>query len=193
VLLIDDLHWIDPGSDLFVVQIVEAVSATRTLLLVNFRPEYEADWRRKSWVLQLPMAPLGAEALAELVRDWVGSSPSVAALPALVGARSGGNPFFAEEIVLSLLENGRVVGTRGAYELVTALDAVEVPATVQSLLAARIDRLGDREKQLLYAAAVIGKEFSRPLLESVLFPPFEKGGQGGFLPAHHESPSIPLC
>ena len=168
VLQIDDLHWIDPGSDLFLTQIVEAVSATRTLLLVNFRPEYEAAWTRKSWVLQLPMAPLGAEALAELVRDWVGSSPSVAALPALVAERSGGNPFFAEEIVLSLLETGRLVGRRGAYELATPLDAVEVPATVQSLLAARIDRLGEREKQLLYAAAVIGKEFTRPLLEAAI-------------------------
>ena len=168
VLLIDDLHWIDPGSDLFLAQIVEAVSATHTLLLVNFRPEYEAAWTRKSWVLRLPMAPLSTGALAELVRDWVGSSPSVAAIPMLVGARSGGNPFFAEEIVLSLIETARLVGTRGAYELATAIDAVEVPATVQSLLAARIDRLGDREKQLLYTAAVIGKEFFRPLLESVV-------------------------
>jgi class 3 adenylate cyclase/tetratricopeptide (TPR) repeat protein len=168
VLLIDDLHWIDPGSDLFLAQIVEAVSATRTLLLVNFRPEYEAAWTRKSWVLQLPMAPLGADALAELVRDWIGSSPSVAALPALIAERSGGNPFFAEEIVLSLLDTGRLVGTRGVYELATEIDAIEVPATVQSLLAARIDRLGDREKQLLHAAAVIGKEFPRPLLESVV-------------------------
>ncbi len=168
VLLVDDLHWIDPGSDLFLAQIVEAVSATRTLLLVNFRPEYQADWTRKSWVLQLPMAPLGAEALADLVRDWVGSSPSVAGLPALVGARSGGNPFFAEEIVLSLLDTGRLVGVRGAYELATAIDALQVPATVQSLLAARIDRLGAREKLLLYTAAVIGKEFLRPLLEAVI-------------------------
>ena len=168
VLLIDDLHWIDPGSDLFVAQIVEAVSATRTLLLVNFRPEYAADWTRKSWVLQLPMAPLGPDALAELVRDWVGSHASVAELPALVGARSGGNPFFAEEIVLTLLETGRLVGTRGAYQLATTIDAVEVPATVQALLAARIDRLGEREKQLLYTAAVIGKEFPRPLLEAVM-------------------------
>jgi predicted ATPase len=78
------------------------------------------------------MAPLGAEALAQLVRDWVGSSPSVAALPALVGARSGGNPFFAEEIVLSLLDTGRLVGRRGAYELATPVDAVEVPATVSA-------------------------------------------------------------
>jgi adenylate cyclase len=114
------------------------------------------------------MAPLGADALAELVRDWVGAGPSVAALPALVGARSGGNPFLAVEIVLSLLDTGRLVGRRGAYELVTEIDAVDVPATVQALLAARIDRLGEREKQLLYTAAVIGKEFQRPLLEAVL-------------------------
>ena len=114
MLLIDDLHWIDPGSDLFVAQIVEAVSATRTLLLVNFRPEYQADWTRKSWVLQLPMAPLGADALAELVRDWVGSGRSVAELPALIGARSGGNPFFAEEIVLLAARHGTSGGERGS-------------------------------------------------------------------------------
>ncbi len=168
VLLIDDLHWIDPGSDLFVAQIVEAVSATRTLLLVNFRPEYEADWTRKSWVLQLPMAPLDATALAILVRDWVGAHPSVAGLPDLVEARSGGNPFFAEEIVRALLETRRLLGIRGAYELMGTIESVEVPATVQALLAARIDRLGEREKQVLYTAAVIGKEFPRPLLESAI-------------------------
>jgi len=168
VLLIDDLHWIDPGSDLFLAQIVEAVSTTRTLLLVNFRPEYEADWTRKSWVLQLPLAPLGAQALADLVHDWVGSRPSVTALVDLIGARSGGNPFFAEEIVLSLVETGKLVGTRGSYELTTAITGVEMPATVHALLAARIDRLGEHEKLLLYTAAVIGREFSRPLLSSVL-------------------------
>ena len=168
VLLIDDLHWIDPGSDLFVGQIVEAVDTTRTLLLVNFRPEYTADWLRKSWVLQLPMAPLTGDALAELVRDWVGSNPSVVSLPAHIGGRSGGNPFFAEEIVLSLIETQRLVGERGHYNLTTVIDAIEIPATVQSLLAARIDRLTDRDKQLLCVAAVIGKEFARPLLESVI-------------------------
>ena len=167
VILIDDLHWIDPGSDAFVAQIVEAVSATHTFLLANFRPEYHADWLHKSWVLQLPMMPLGANALTELVRDWVGTAPSVAKLPALIGARSGGNPFFSEEIVLSLLDTGRLTGTRGAYELVGSLDTLDVPATVQAVLAARIDRLGEREKLVLYAAAVIGLEFPRPLLEVV--------------------------
>ena len=168
VILIDDLHWIDAGSDLFVAQIVEAVSSTRTLLLVNFRPEYTATWTRKSWVLQLPMAPLGAAALAELVRDWVGSNPSVIMLPDLIGERSGGNPFFAEEIVLMLLDTGKLVGTRGDYQLTSNIGALDVPPTVKSLLAARIDHLGEREKQVLFTAAVIGKEFTRPLLEAEL-------------------------
>ncbi len=114
------------------------------------------------------MAPLSADALADLVRDWVGSSPSVAALPALVGARSGGNPFFAEEIVLSLLDTGtprrrarRLRADDGDRDGRGAGDGAVV-------LAARIDRLGEREKQLLYTAAVIGKEFPRPLLEAVV-------------------------
>ena len=70
--------------------------------------------------------------------------------------------------MLSLLDTGKLVGTRGSYELTAAIESLEVPATVKSLLAARIDRLGEREKQVLYTAAVIGKEFARPLLESVI-------------------------
>ncbi len=168
VMLVDDLHWIDPGSDRFLAQIVEAVRDARALLLVNFRPEYNADWTRQPWVLQLPVTPLQPPALAELVRDWVGNDTSVAALPDLIAARSGGNPFFAEEIVLSLVETGRLEGVRGSYRLETAVDSIQVPTTVRSLLASRIDRLMDREKQLLYTAAVIGKTFSRPLLEAVI-------------------------
>ena len=88
-------------------------------------------------------------------------------LPAVVGARSRGNPLFAEEIVLSLVETGILVGERGSYALAAPIESIDVPATIQTLLAARIDRLGEREKQALYCAAVIGKEFPRPLLEAV--------------------------
>lgn len=168
VLLVDDLHWIDPGSDRFLAQIVEAVSATHTFLLVNYRPEYTADWTRKSWVLQLPVAPLGPDALAELIRDWLGNHPSVVDLSALIAERSGGNPFFAEEIVLSMIDAGHLVGSRSAYELVTPIDSVAVPTTVRAVLSARIDRLGEAEKQTLYTAAVIGKDFPKPILESAM-------------------------
>ena len=168
VLLLDDLHWIDPGSDAFLAHSVEAAGQTRTLWLVNFRPEYQAAWMGKSYYQQLPLRPLGAESIAALLSDLLGTDASVAALPARIHERTGGNPFFIEEIVQSLVESGSLAGTRGAYRLVIATDALELPGTVQSVLAARLDRLPEREKRLLQTAAVIGKEFSGPLLRAVV-------------------------
>jgi predicted ATPase/class 3 adenylate cyclase len=168
VLLLDDLHWIDPGSDAFLAHSIEAAAQTRTLWLVNFRPEYHADWMSKSFYQQLPLRPLGAEEIAALLSDLLGNDPSVAALPVHIQDRTGGNPFFIEEIVQSLVENGSLEGSRGAYRLTTSDDALELPATVQNVLAARLDRLPEREKRLLQTASVIGKEFSGGLLESVV-------------------------
>ena len=168
VLLLDDLHWIDPGSDAFLAHSVEAAAQTRTLWLVNFRPEYHADWMSKSFYQQLPLRPLGAEAIAALLADLLGSDGSVAALPARIHERTGGNPFFIEEIVQSLVESGSLVGTKGAYRLVTDVEKLEIPGTVQSVLAARLDRLPEREKRLLQTASVLGKEFSGALLERVV-------------------------
>jgi class 3 adenylate cyclase/tetratricopeptide (TPR) repeat protein len=168
VLFLDDLHWIDPGSDAFLAQSVDAAAQTRTLWLVNFRPEYQAAWMSKSYYQQLPLRPLEPEAVAALLEDLLGNDPSVAGLPARVHERTGGNPFFTEEIVQSLVEDGNLVGTRGAYRLETEIDALHIPNTVRSVLAARLDRLGEREKRLLQTASVIGKEFSDPLLRALV-------------------------
>jgi class 3 adenylate cyclase/tetratricopeptide (TPR) repeat protein len=168
VMLLDDLHWIDPGSDAFLAHSVEAAAHTRTLWLVNFRPEYHAEWMKKSFYQQLPLRPLGVEAIAALLRDLLGNDASVSALPARIHERTGGNPFFIEEVVQSLVENGSLEGSKGAYRLVTSDNALELPATVQNVLAARLDRLPDREKRLLQTASVIGKEFSGVLLERVV-------------------------
>jgi len=168
VTLVDDLHWIDAGSDAFLAQIVEAVRGTRMLLLVNFRPEYHADWMQKSYYQQLPLLPLAPEAIQELLDDLLGRDPSVSALPELIRERTGGNPFFIEEIVESLAEGGSLAGTRGAYRRITPVESLEIPATVEVVLAARIDRLAEREKQVLQAASVIGKEFSEPVLARVV-------------------------
>ena len=165
VLLVDDLHWIDPASDGFLAQIVEAVIGSRTMLLVNFRPEYQASWTRQSHYQQLPVLPLGPEEIEELLRHLLGEDASVVALFARIRARTGGNPFFIEEVVQSLAEVGSLDGERGRYRLMAPVDEVAVPASVQAVLAARIDRLAEREKQLLQTAAVIGKEFSEPILE----------------------------
>jgi adenylate cyclase len=167
LLFVDDVHWIDPASDGFLAQLVEAVTGTRALLLVNFRPEYQADWFRKSHYQQLPLLPLGPEGIQALLRDLLGEDASVAELFEPIRERTGGNPFFVEEVVQSLAEAGTLEGSRGAYRLRGALDEVSVPASVQAVLAARIDRLAEREKRLLQTAAVIGKRFSEPVLAAV--------------------------
>src|SRR5262245_5868313 len=167
VLLLDDAHWIDAGSDAFLAQAVEAASGTRTLLLVNFRPEYHAAWMSKSYYRQVPLRPLGREATAELLADLLGRDPSLAGLSEKVHERTCGNPFFIEEVVLSLAENGSLDGTRGAYRLVAAVQELEIPGAVQAVLAARIDRLPGREKHLLQTASVIGKELPEAILQRV--------------------------
>src|SRR5262245_27708554 len=168
VTFIEDLHWIDAGSAAWLEQIVEAAAGSKTMLLVTFRPEYHAAWMQKSWYRQLPLLPLSAEAIRELLRDLLGTDPSLAGLADAVHARTGGNPFFAEEIVQNLIESRSLEGRRGAYRLVTRVEDLEVPPTVQSVLAARIDRLGEREKQALQASSEIGREFTEPILSAVL-------------------------
>jgi class 3 adenylate cyclase len=163
VLLIEDLHWLDPASEGFLGAIVEAVSGTHVLLVANFRPEFEAAWMRRSWYQRLPLSLLGKEAAEELLAELLGSDPSLVSLVAAIRERTRGNPFFVEEIVQSLAESGTLVGARGAYRLARSGEVQVLPETVQAVLGARIDRLPEREKQVLYAAAVVGREFSQTL------------------------------
>jgi class 3 adenylate cyclase len=167
LLLLEDLHWIDGGSAPFVETLVDAVATTRTLLLVTFRPEYHAGWMQKSQYLQLPLLPLGAEASGELLHELLGSDPSVRALAERIRERTAGNPFFAEEIVQALADAGSLDGSKGAYRLRTPVETLVLPASVQVVLGARIDRLPEREKHVLQTAAVIGKEFGEPVLRRV--------------------------
>jgi class 3 adenylate cyclase len=168
ITMIEDLHWLDEASEDFVAELVDARAGSRNLLLLNFRPEYHADWMQKSWYRQIPLTPLGKEAIAELLEDLLGSDPSIASLVGPIHARTGGNPFFAEEVAQTLIESAHLEGERGAYRLVTPIERLEVPATVHALLAARIDRLAEHEKHVLQAAAVIGKDFKEPILADVL-------------------------
>ncbi len=168
VILLEDLHWFDGASDAFLETFVESVPATRDLWLLNFRPEYQARWMQRSYYQHLPLQPLAPDAIRQLLRDELGGDASVAALPETIHARTKGNPFFIEEVVQTLIESGHLTGTRGAYRLTTPVEALQVPATVQAVLAARIDRLAEREKQVLQTAAVIGKTFGEGLLRRVL-------------------------
>ncbi len=162
--LMEDAHWFDAGTEIFVTQAVEAIQGSRALAILNFRPEYSAEWMRKSYYRQISLAPLGPEAIKALLADLLGEHPSLNGLPDLIQERTAGNPFFIEEVVRALAESGNLEGKRGAYRLVRPVEETAVPPTVNTVLAARIDRLSEREKSLLQSAAVIGSEFSEPVL-----------------------------
>lgn len=167
IYFIDDAHWLDAASSEFVAQLADAIGGTRALLLLNFRPEYQAEWMAKSYYRQVPLLPLDSESIGELLQDLLGTDPSVAELPGLIRERAEGNPFFTEEIVRGLILSGMLTGERGAHRLVQPLRKIDLPATVQTVLAARIDRLAEVEKRVLQTAAVIGKRFSRSAVERV--------------------------
>jgi class 3 adenylate cyclase len=167
VVVVDDLHWIDQASDEVVGQFAEAIEGARAMFLVNFRQDYEAPWMRRSHYEQLPLLPLGREGTEAMLEDLLGSDPSIEELKERLRERTGGNPFFIEEIVQSLTESGALEGARGGRRMVRPLEAVSVPPTVHVVLAARIDRLPEREKALLQTASVIGKRFSEEVLKKV--------------------------
>jgi class 3 adenylate cyclase/tetratricopeptide (TPR) repeat protein len=167
LLVFEDLHWIDTETQALLDSLVESLPTARLLLLVNYRPDYQHGWGRKTYYLQLRLDPLPPASADELLQALLGDDPSVAPLKHLLIARTGGNPFFLEESVRTLVETQALVGDQGAYHLARALPSIQVPATVQTVLAARIDRLPPEEKSLLHTAAVIGHEVPLALLQAV--------------------------
>jgi len=147
-------------------------------MLVNYRPEYQHSWGAKTYYSQLRLDALPAESAGELLESLVGSDPALAPLKTLLIARTAGNPLFLEESVRTLVETRALVGTRGAHRLAQPVEAIQVPATVQSILASRIDRLPLHEKRLLQSAAVIGKDIPFALLQGIAELPEEELRRG---------------
>jgi class 3 adenylate cyclase/tetratricopeptide (TPR) repeat protein len=167
VLLFEDLHWIDDETQGLLDALVDSLPTARVVLLVNYRPEYRHTWGGQSCYTQLRINPLPAASAGELLDDLLGSSRPLEPLKRLLLDRTEGNPFFLEEMVRTLIESGVLVGDRGSFRLARALDTSHVPATVQAVLAARIDRLPSPVKYLLQSAAVIGKTTALTLLGTV--------------------------
>jgi predicted ATPase/class 3 adenylate cyclase len=167
LLVCENLHWIDTETQAFLDGLVESLPAARLLLLVNYRPEYQHGWGTKTYYIQIRLDPLPPEGTAEVLQAILGDDSSLAPLKPLLIARTEGNPFFLEESVRTMVETQMLVGTPGAYRLAGALPNIQVPATVQAVLAARIDRLPPAEKQLLQTAAVIGTEVPLALLQAI--------------------------
>jgi class 3 adenylate cyclase/tetratricopeptide (TPR) repeat protein len=173
LLVFEDLHWIDTETQALLDGLVESLPTARLLLLVNYRPEYQHGWGSKTYYTQLRLDPLPPVSADEFLQVLLGDDPSLAPLTQLLMARTEGNPFFLEESVRTMVETAVLVGTPGAYRLAQAVPSLQVPATVQAVLAARIDRLPPEGKRLLQTAAVIGMEVSLPLLQAIAEAPEE--------------------
>jgi class 3 adenylate cyclase/tetratricopeptide (TPR) repeat protein len=167
LLVFEDLHWIDSETQALLDSLIESLPTARILLLVNYRPEYQHGWGSKTFYTQVRLDPLPLARADELLQALLGTDPSLKALTPLLIARTAGNPFFLEESVQTLVETQVLVGARGAYCLAHPLASLQVPATVQTVLAARIDRLPPEDKRLLQTTAVIGNDAPFLLLQAI--------------------------
>ncbi len=165
VLLWEDLHWLDAASDEMLAGWLAAIAGTRTLVVTNYRPEYNGRWHGWANHTAARLRPLESSQARTLLTDLLGDDHTVYALPRMIEERTRGNPFFIEEVVQSLIESGDLRGKRGAYKLRTAVRSLAIPGSVRAVLAARIDRLNDGQKSLLQTASVLGKFFEEPVLE----------------------------
>jgi class 3 adenylate cyclase len=166
-LIFEDLHWVDAETQAFLDDLINSVPTAAMVLAVNYRPEYHHGWGGKTCYRQLRIDPLPVAGAEELLRALIGDDASVEPLKRLLIERTEGNPLFLEESVRALIETGDLVGEPGAYCLARAAGTIQVPPTVQTILASRIDRLSAEHKRLLQAASVVGKDVALPLLEAV--------------------------
>jgi class 3 adenylate cyclase/tetratricopeptide (TPR) repeat protein len=166
MLIFEDLHWIDSETQALLNALVDAIGNARILLLVNYRPEYRHEWGSRTHYTQLRLDPLGREGAGQMLDHLLGEDRALAALKRLIIERTEGNPFFMEETVQALLEEGALV-RNGALKLTRPLDNLRMPLTVQAILSARIDRLPPADKELLQTLAVIGKQLDLALIQRV--------------------------
>jgi class 3 adenylate cyclase/tetratricopeptide (TPR) repeat protein len=178
LLVVEDLHWIDSETQAWLDVLVESLPTARLLLLVNYRPEYMHGWGSKTYYQQVRLDALPTASAEELLEALLGAGSGLADLRRLLINRTQGNPFFLEESVRALVETRTLTGERGAYRLAGPVHSLQLPATAQAILGARIDRLAPADKRLLQATAVVGKDVPFPLLEAISAEPEERLREG---------------
>jgi class 3 adenylate cyclase/predicted ATPase len=168
MVIFEDLHWIDEETQALLNLLADSIANAKILLLVNYRPEYSHQWNSKTIYTQLRLDPLGRESADEMLAALLGGGAGMAQLKRVIIEKTEGNPFFMEETVQVLLDEGSLVRDGSMTRLTRPLGDLKIPPTVQGILAARIDRLSAESKDLLQALAVIGREFSLSLIRAVV-------------------------
>ncbi|HEY8276736.1 MAG TPA: adenylate/guanylate cyclase domain-containing protein [Methyloceanibacter sp.] len=167
ILIVEDLHWLDDESQAVFDLLADALPTTRLLLLVTYRPEYRMRWGGKTWCRQLRLDSLGVQNADDMLSAILGDDPNLAPLKQLIIETTGAIPFFMEETIQVLIDEGALLHKDGGLKLVRPLAGLRIPATVQAILAARIDRLQNDEKNLLQTFSVLGREFVLSLARAV--------------------------
>jgi class 3 adenylate cyclase/tetratricopeptide (TPR) repeat protein len=167
VIVIEDLHWLDKASEEYLTFLIESLAGMPVLLLTTYRPGYTVRWAAKTYYTQIALDRLTPQEVDELLNALLGEDAWLAPLKQRLRERTEGNPFFLEESVRMLVDSQVLAGERGAYRPIKPLQAIQVPSTVQAVLAARVDRLPAVDKHLLQTAAVIGKQVPLTLLQAV--------------------------
>ncbi|MFQ5946925.1 MAG: guanylate cyclase, partial [Anaerolineae bacterium] len=170
VAILEDIHWIDRTTEEFLLYLSPSVPKNRIMILALHRPEYSCPWAMSSSYLRIPVGPLSHAESEEMLRGVLRVQAVAEEVKALVQSKAEGNPFFLEELVLELLEAGWISRERDLCRLVGREGKAHVPATVQDVIMARIDRLDDKLKRTLQLASVIGREFAFAILEKVAEP-----------------------
>jgi tetratricopeptide (TPR) repeat protein/class 3 adenylate cyclase len=169
-LLLEDWHWADEASHEVLEQVAELVSGFPLLVVVTSRPGRAGSRGSQDHHLTISLDPLGAESSASMLRSILRVDTVPARLVDLVHEHSGGNPFFLEEITQALLEGGELAVAGGAVVLADSLEALQLPGTVQAVIRTRLDRLDLEAREVLRLASVVGREFTRGILERATNP-----------------------
>ena len=167
IIVFEDLHWIDNETQAFLDLLADRIANARVLMLVNYRPEYRHHWANKSYYSQLRLEALDSGAAREMLSTLLGDHAELGPLKRMIFERTDGNPFFIEEMLQALFDEGALV-RNGEVKLAFPLAQVRMPPTVQGILAARIDRQPARHKQLLQTLAVVGRESRLDLLRKII-------------------------
>jgi DNA-binding SARP family transcriptional activator/tetratricopeptide (TPR) repeat protein len=169
LVIVEDLHWMDGETQALIDALIDSIGSARLLIVLTYRPDFQHAWGSKTYYSQVRLDMLPVETAAELLDALLGDDPSLAPLKERLVKR--GNPAFLEETVRVLVETSALAGDRGRYRLTRSIDTVPVSgaasATVQAVLAARIDQLAPEDKRLLQVASVIGKDVPFALLQAV--------------------------
>jgi predicted ATPase/class 3 adenylate cyclase len=164
--LYEDVHWIDPSTLELLGLVLERIRQLPVLMLITFRPEFQAPWIGQAHVTTLTMGRLGRRQEADLVARVTGDKPLPAEIVEQIVARTDGVPLFVEELTKTVLESDLLTDLGNRWELSGPLPRLAIPTTLHDSLMARLDRLGP-VKEVAQIGAVIGREFSQELLAAV--------------------------